>query len=82
MKTTFEFISTKDQLPSASGTYITINASGTLITTLPFSTRHQAFNARDCDGDADYAINIAYWAEIPNELDDVMSKIWEDMKDE
>lgn len=77
MKITFEFISTKDQLPPTSGTYLTMNASGTMITTLPFSTRHQLFNAHDDDDDASFAINIAYWAHIPKKLKDVMSKIRE-----
>lgn len=82
MKITFEFISTKDQLPSESGKYLTMNASGTLITTLPFSKKYQVFNARDDDGDTDYAINVAYWAHIPKKLKDVMSKIREDMEDD
>ena len=74
--TMFKFISTKDRLPPTSGTYFTINASGMLITTLPFSARHQAFNAHD--NNASFAINVAYWAHIPKKVKDVMSKLLED----
>ena len=71
----FKFISTKDQLPPTSGTYLTMNASGTMITTLPFSTRHQVFNAHDDDDYASFAINVAYWAHIPKKLKDIMHQI-------
>ena len=82
IKTTFEFISTKDKLPPTSGTYLTMNASGTMITTLPFSTCHQVFNAHDDDDEASFAINVAYWAHIPKKLKDVMSKVWEDSEND
>ena len=75
MKVTFDFVSTADRLPENSGRYLTINANGTLITTLPFSSKHQAFNAHDDDEDAEYVISISYWAEIPDELDNVLHQI-------
>ena len=77
MKTTLEFISTKDRLPMVSGTYLTINAAGTYITALSFSARHKAFNAEDDYDGAPFAIKVSYWAHIPEKLKDVMSKVWE-----
>ena len=82
IKTTFEFISAKDELPPTSGTYLTMNASGTMITTLPFSTRHQVFNAHDDDDYASFAINVAYWAHIPAKLKDVMSELRQEVEDD
>lgn len=82
MKTTFEFISTKDSLPPVSGMYLVINKSGTHITTLEFSARHQSFNASDTTDDNSFAIEASYWAHIPEELKDAMSKTWEEYKNE
>lgn len=72
---TIKFISTQDRLPPTSGNYLTMNARGTLITILPFSARHKAFNARDDDSDISYVIKISYWAYIPTEIAEVMTKM-------
>ena len=78
IKAMFKFTSVKDKLPSTSDTYLTISETGSIISTLPFSVRHNAFNAHDEDDRAKYIINVAYWAPIPAELAEVMNKIWKE----
>ena len=49
-------------VPSKDGHYLCQTGPGRF-TTLPFSTKHQLFNAtEDC---TDYAINVTWWAPIP-----------------
>lgn len=48
------------QKPTESGQYVTISEAGA-ITNLPWSQKHQCFNARD-DESAEYAItSVLYW---------------------
>ena len=49
-------------VPSKDGHYLCQTGPGRFAT-LPFSTKHQLFNAtEDC---TDYAINVIWWAPIP-----------------
>ena len=49
-------------VPSKDGHYL-CQTGPWRFTTLPFSTKHQLFNAtEDC---TDYAINVTWWAPIP-----------------
>lgn len=71
-------INSEADLPAESKDYFIINKSGSSIAILPYSAKHKAFNAHDTDDNADYTIEVSYWAEIPGTLQALCDKLWEE----
>lgn len=65
--TTIEWHETAVELPATSGEYLVVKGSGR-IGVLPYSSRHEYFNAHDRDDDEDakdWAIPCKWWANVP-----------------
>ena len=57
----------KDGLPMESGDYLCFGKNR-YCTTLPFSSRHKAFNCYDFFGKTDCKIDVLLWANCPMEF--------------
>ena len=83
--TTIEWKNAEMERPVVSGKYLTINLSGTNMTTMPYSVRHNVFNAHDFESESEAketVIKIAYWADIPQNMQDIMDDLWREFKKE
>ena len=65
--TTMEWWDTKEKLPDTSRDVFEIGSSG-VIQVVFYSTKHRAFNVRDTQEEPNTAINVAFWADIPENL--------------
>ena len=65
--TTMEWWDTKEKLPDTSRDVFEISNSG-VIQVVFYSTKHRAFNVRDTQEEPNTAINVAFWADIPENL--------------
>lgn len=63
---TLAFRDASCELPEKSGQYIVL-ACG-FMTFVQYSNKHKKFNCRDEYEDANLAIDIVYWAEVPEEI--------------
>ena len=63
MEIKIKLFDAKEELPKRSGEYLCF--IGTYWTSLPYSTRHKHFNAYDRDASAKHAIDVLFWAELP-----------------
>lgn len=72
--TTLEWWDPEYKLPDTSRYVIEISDNG-VIQVLPYSAKHHAFNAYDWNDNADKAIPVALWADIPESLQDIKDKI-------
>ena len=64
MEIKIELFDAKEELPKRSGEYLCF-IGGTYWTNLPYSTRHKRFNAYNRDASAKYAMEVLFWAELP-----------------
>lgn len=72
--TTLEWWDPEYKLPDTSRYIIEISDNG-VIQVLPYSAKHHAFNAYDWNDNADKAIPVALWADIPESLRAIKDKI-------
>lgn len=72
--TTMEWWDPEYKLPDTSRYVIEISDNG-VIQVLPYSAKHHAFNAYDWNDNADKAIPVALWADIPESLQAIKDKI-------
>lgn len=72
--TTLEWWDPEYKLPDTSRYVIEISDNG-VIQVLPYSAKHHAFNAYDWNDNADKAIPVALWADIPESLQAIKDKI-------
>lgn len=72
--TTLEWWDPEYKLPDTSRDVIEISDNG-VMQALPYSKKHHAFNAYDCIDNADSAIPVALWADIPENLQAIKDKI-------
>lgn len=64
--TTIEWHKPTEKLPEKSGKYLVCyGLYRANITSVEYSTRHKSFNAYDEFDDATNAIEVAWWAEMP-----------------
>ena len=77
---TIKWYRPQDKLPEKSQSVLFISNSGASISSCMYSKMHEKFNAADCpDGDAN-AFDVAYWAEIPEDTQNVMEKTFEEWR--
>ena len=74
MVTTLEWWDPEYKLPDTSRDVFEISDNG-VMQVLPYSKKHHAFNAFDFYDNADHAIPVALWADIPENLQQVKRKI-------
>ena len=72
--TNLEWWDPEYKLPDTSRYVIEISDNG-VIQVLPYSKKHHAFNAYDWNDNADKAIPVALWADIPESLRAIKDKI-------
>lgn len=72
--TTLEWWDPEYKLPDTSRHVFEISDNG-VIQVLPYSAKHHAFNAYDWNYNADKAIPVALWADIPESLQAIKDKI-------
>lgn len=72
--TTLEWWDPEYKLPDTSRYVLEISDNG-VMQVLPYSKKHHAFNVNDIYGDAKYAIPVALWADIPENLQAIKDKI-------
>lgn len=82
MKIELEFISVKDRLPEKSGNCFTVDVGDNINTfyrceILNYSAKHKAFNAFDSLPNAKYKLDVDFWAEMPETLEEKLTKIKE-----
>jgi len=69
--------------PTGSDDYLTINRSGTgSVRCLPYSDKHKAFNCHDNDETPEYAIDVAFWAYIPEKIKKFCEELWKKYEEE
>lgn len=72
--TTMEWWDPEYKLPDTSRYVLEISDNG-VMQVLPYSAKHHAFNVHDLYDDAKYAIPVALWADIPENLQAIKDKI-------
>lgn len=72
--TTMEWWDPEYKLPDTSRYVLEISDNG-VMQVLPYSKKHHAFNAFDYYDNADHAIPVALWADIPENLQAIKDKI-------
>ena len=72
--TTLEWWDPEYKLPDTSRHVLEISDNG-VMQVLPYSKKHHAFNAFDYYDNANHAIPVALWADIPENLQQVKRKI-------
>lgn len=72
--TTMEWWDPEYKLPDTSRYVLEISDNG-VMQVLPYSAKHHAFNVYDLYDDAKYAIPVALWADIPENLQAIKDKI-------
>lgn len=72
--TTMEWWDPEYKLPDTSRHVLEISDNG-VMQVLPYSTKHHAFNAYDFNDNANSAIPVALWADIPENLQAIKDKI-------
>ena len=63
MEIKIKLFDAKEELPKRSGEYLCL--VGTFWTILPYSTKHKRFNAYNDDTRPKYAMDVLFWAELP-----------------
>ena len=63
--TIIEWHNATEELPAKSGEYIVHTAKSRFIAQLPYSKKNKAFNSYDDEKRADNAIDVLYWANVP-----------------
>lgn len=63
MEIKIKLFDAKEELPKRSGEYLCL--VDTYWATLPYSTKHKRFNVYNDDTGPKYAIDVLFWAELP-----------------